>query len=335
MNEVDETGVKNKSLVRRLFNGDLGLAKTFWLYYFCVKLVVIICIELSERMLWVLPQSKYFYNILDILDVFIVIYFIAIIIPIWKSVQKYKGNVIYSVLAMTLVVLNAILTTATYILYTVNEENIRFREYELVETMNKGLPTMIGEGVMLNKIYVEDDSFVHVVKLIDQKESEILSSNYEEGKLNLIIELCSDEDTRSFMKAYSSMVYRFYDGNDVYVRDIEVTSDDCKNNVFFQEKDELPIMVDEVTQLNGIYLENNIAIYEFKILTVSGNDINMVALKNAIEPDIKRNVCSSEDNLEVMREFRGILYKYSDKNNEFMFSIPITLESCTNDNFSK
>lgn len=77
----------------RLFEGDIPLIKTYWIYFICVTNVLFrVAIASSSAMLYLLTA----------------IYVLFISVAVWRSSNKYKGRNIWAILAKIIIVLNVI-----------------------------------------------------------------------------------------------------------------------------------------------------------------------------------------------------------------------------------
>ena len=83
--ETNEPSEKDKikALLNDLWNGDVSLARTFWLYYFVGLLLVrIVAIAIG-------PAGA----------VLILGWTGFMVLPIWRSADKYSGNTLFALLA--------------------------------------------------------------------------------------------------------------------------------------------------------------------------------------------------------------------------------------------
>lgn len=82
---------KIKSVSKDLWEGNVPLVKTFWVYY-VVALVVLNIIKGTVMILGFLPD----------------VWSIIMVVPIWRAAGKYEGYVVYGVLARVFAVLSAL-----------------------------------------------------------------------------------------------------------------------------------------------------------------------------------------------------------------------------------
>ncbi len=94
-------------LLRQLWRGNISLARTFWLYYFGVAILF----KVGDKILTDGLFSSM--TVLDYLIIYLiigiqVIYFVFILIAVWRSATKYKGSVVWAALAKLGVIIGTI-----------------------------------------------------------------------------------------------------------------------------------------------------------------------------------------------------------------------------------
>ena len=91
---------KGKSFFHRLKNGDLGLAKTYWIYGVLVEILVNLFAGFVPSM-----------QVLAVLMVFFMIYKVVVIIGTWRAANRYEGDRKWAVMAKVATVFSAFSTT--------------------------------------------------------------------------------------------------------------------------------------------------------------------------------------------------------------------------------
>ena len=93
----------NKMFFKKLFDGDFGLVKTYWLFgvfgFFFANLAVI-SLELSK------VSIPYFFSML--LMVGYLAYYVLWLFATWNASNKYKGSKKWAIFAKIIVIINAI-----------------------------------------------------------------------------------------------------------------------------------------------------------------------------------------------------------------------------------
>lgn len=86
-----------------------------------------------------------------------------------------------------------------------------------------------------------------------------------------------------------------------------------------------PIMVDQYTQLdNAMTLPGNIFQYNYTLITITKDEVDLDTVKRYIEPGIINNVKTNPD-LKLYRDHETTLnYYYKDRNGEFVHKISVT-----------
>ena len=88
-----------------------------------------------------------------------------------------------------------------------------------------------------------------------------------------------------------------------------------------------PIMIDNATRLdNAIALPNNVFQYNYTLVKLVKDSVNIAELKNYLEPRIINNVKSNPD-MKAMRSFKTIMnYYYKDRKGIYLFTISVEPE---------
>ena len=84
----------------KLFNGDLPLYKSYWIYYFLGNFLVSAPLILIP----IFQIQKFFYTKSILLLIYLFYYFISCV-GVWKSSQKYKGNRFLASLARFIIII--------------------------------------------------------------------------------------------------------------------------------------------------------------------------------------------------------------------------------------
>ena len=96
----DNQEINKKGFLKRLMDGDFGLAKTYWLYGVLVNIVISLMFEIP-----VISESL---GLILILLLATIIYTISLMIGIWKAANRYTGKKVWAFLAKIAVVLGVI-----------------------------------------------------------------------------------------------------------------------------------------------------------------------------------------------------------------------------------
>ncbi len=92
-----------------------------------------------------------------------------------------------------------------------------------------------------------------------------------------------------------------------------------------------PIMIDKDTRLdNTIALPDNIFQYNYTLVNLEKQEINVGELKNYIEPNVINNVKTSPDMKDYRENRTTMVYYYKDKNGEFVLKINVSPEKYEN-----
>ncbi len=93
-----------------------------------------------------------------------------------------------------------------------------------------------------------------------------------------------------------------------------------------------PIMVDKETRLdNAVALPDKIFQYNYTLINIEKDNIDIKALEDYLEPILINGVKTSPE-LKIYRENKiTMAYNYKDKNGEFLFKISVTPGKYLND----
>ena len=88
-----------------------------------------------------------------------------------------------------------------------------------------------------------------------------------------------------------------------------------------------PLMVDQNTRLdNTMAMPNNIFVYNYTLVNLEKEKIDINEMKDFIEPNVINNMKTNPD-MKLYRENRTTMtYNYKDKNGEFLLKIEVTPE---------
>lgn len=93
------------NLIKKLWQGNIPLSRTFWLYGVCVNVLVVA--TMNYFLIYnkqALSTSVVYISIWAIIS-FSIIYFPYIFISIWRSSNKYEGHRVYAIAAKIVVII--------------------------------------------------------------------------------------------------------------------------------------------------------------------------------------------------------------------------------------
>jgi hypothetical protein len=106
----DSTEVKKKGFLKKLKDGDFGLAKTFWIYNILIGVVVQFMYAIIES---IEPSTSMFLMMIAV-SIIVVIYAIICLIGLWKAASKYTGPRVWPVLTKIWIVFAIIVNVAIF-----------------------------------------------------------------------------------------------------------------------------------------------------------------------------------------------------------------------------
>lgn len=224
--EINKSEETNKiNFVIRLFKGDISLAITYWVFGALIggvgARIILAIIEFNYLNLavaksgWILLQSVYWS---------IIAYSVFILISIWRSASKYKGDFIWTVLAKIAVILNVLLFVNN--LWMSNDTEYALNEE--VRIINKSLPTMVDSGTRLNYVSIQNGNIFYNYTLVN-----MLAADLDLERVNAVIQpqlktgACETKETRTLINEGRSMNYIYLDKNRSPAFKVIVNRSDC------------------------------------------------------------------------------------------------------------
>ena len=220
--------VKEKNFITRLFNGDISLAVTYWIFGVIIGNIIF-------GMLCSLIDAKYFELIPKVgilpINIFLLIglvYNIFILIAIYRSAVKYKGNKIWSILARILVIINTIFIISILVVTfrQITDPNIAMKKD--ISKLNKPLPRMIDNDTRLENVALVDKDIYFNYTMVN-----LLTADVDIAKVESIIApnikstQCQDAGLRPILNEGRKLVYVYMDKEGKLITKITVSKEDC------------------------------------------------------------------------------------------------------------
>ena len=220
--------VKEKNFITRLFNGDISLAVTYWIFGVIIGNIIL-------GMLCSLIDAKYFELIPKVgilpINIFLLIglvYNIFILIAIYRSAVKYKGNKIWSILARILVIINTIFIISILVVTfrQITDPNIAMKKD--ISKLNKPLPRMIDNDTRLENVALVDKDIYFNYTMVN-----LLTADVDIAKVESIIApnikstQCQDVGLRPILNEGRKLVYVYMDKEGKVITKITVSKEDC------------------------------------------------------------------------------------------------------------
>lgn len=230
LNTEDIHIAKSKeAFVTRLFQGDVPLPITYWVFNVLVgnfSLHVILTIIESKYI--EITSSKFGPFALQIFNIFVICYSVFMLVAIWRSARKYQGKAIWSTLARIAVVLGALTLIGNLVLRFEQRNNLELALIQEIEIVNKSLPKLIDEDTRLDHVLVQKKEVYYNYTLINwlstdldvQKFITIMTSRLKTTQ-------CNDNAARKSMNEDIVFVYMYRDKSGNPVAKIVVDKSDC------------------------------------------------------------------------------------------------------------
>ena len=220
--------IVKKSFISRLFNGDVSLSVTYWVFGVIIGNVVL-------GTLYSLIDAKYFEIASKIgtlpINIFLIItlaYNIFILIAIYRSAVKYTGNKIWSILARILVVINTIFSIGVFIttFSQISDPDMAIKRD--ISMLNKPLPRMIDKDTKLEKVTLVGKDIYFNYTMVN-----LLAADLDIPKVEAVISpniksaQCQDIGLRGILNEGRKLVYVYVDKDGNAITKIFVSKEDC------------------------------------------------------------------------------------------------------------
>lgn len=220
--------VKEKNFITRLFNGDISLAVTYWIFGVIIGNVIF-------GTLYSVIESKYIEIVSKIgtlpINIFIIItlaYNIFILIAIYRSAVKYNGNKIWSILARILVIINTIFSIGVLVVTfrQITDPNIFIKRD--ISMLNKNLPKMIDKDTRLDKVILIDKDISFNYTMVNLLATDLDIPKVESMmSANIKLEQCQNDGLKPILDEGRKLIYMYVDKEANAITKIIVSKEDC------------------------------------------------------------------------------------------------------------
>lgn len=220
---VDATP-RHSNYFARLFNGDLPLVITYWVWGALVGGLVFggtaAIIEYNYAAIVIQPYGALAINMFFW---FAIAAGTFIWVGIWRSAGKYRGGG-WGIVARVMVALGVISTVATF-LPSPNEEPGIAAEVQL---LSKSLPTMLDDTTRLDAVEYDSDTLMYFHTITDMRVAEIDVEFFQAAmQESLVNSLCNANDQRGMLKDGIAYAYAYADMDGEYIFDVVIAETDC------------------------------------------------------------------------------------------------------------
>ncbi len=220
-------------LFRRFIRGELGLAKTFWLYNILVSLIIYAPIQwLIQKSIFTI-QSTFAGTAIPIgFEILMLTYSVIATIALWRSANLYKGRRLWSRLTKGITVIGWIMLVLTYTLLLVADDENKLKRDMQILSLNQSLPVMIDSETRLDRISIEASDIVYSATLVNQTKDQVNRATFENQMFEQIkLNACHNTDTQKLFDNDYNMVYRYLDNNGIEVGEVKIKGLDCKGSL--------------------------------------------------------------------------------------------------------
>lgn len=117
--DVNVEAPKKRNFLLRLVSGDIGLAQTFWVYHIGISIVLVVLMMGIGSLVAdgnpTLATARTFFVMWLLLAGFTIPYTLVMLVAVCRSAIKYTGSRVYSVLAISLMVIGVVVNGPEFI----------------------------------------------------------------------------------------------------------------------------------------------------------------------------------------------------------------------------
>jgi hypothetical protein len=147
---------KQAGFVRRLFQGDISLPITYWIFNVLAGVVFQVVLKIIELNYFDITTTKIgAWSVIGFYW-FVVGYSIFILIAIWRSAGKYQGRAIWAGLSRVAVVLGTFGLVGNLIIGYEQNSDTDLALREEIKTLNASLPNMIDNDTRLDHVSIQE-----------------------------------------------------------------------------------------------------------------------------------------------------------------------------------
>ena len=233
-NDAESQVIKKQAgFVARLFQGDVSLPITYWIFGalignvgFQVALTIIEFnyLEITSTQVGAWSVMGFYWLAIG--------YSIFMLIAIWRSAGKYQGRAIWSGLARVAVVFGALAIIGNFMIGLQQGSNTDLALNEEIKMINKSLPSMIDNDTRLDHVSIQEKDVYYNYTLVKWLVADMDVSRFTSVMTpKLKTAQCANEETRPLLNEGRKLVYMYRDKASKPIAKIVIGKSDC----FLQE----------------------------------------------------------------------------------------------------
>lgn len=216
------------NIVTRLFNGDVSLVMTYWVWGGLVYgggfTLLNAILEANYMQVVTLPYGVFIVNSFYLIALAVGVF---IWIAIWRSAGKYQGGV-WGRAARVMVVIGVLVTLNVFMTATEDGEltDAVYGEQSLL--INKSLPMMIDESTRLESVTLTRTEYRYRNTMIDWTAAEVNKAEFMlRMRVSIAGQICDTRDTRAALESGVIYIYTYNDAVGDHIADVTLTVDNC------------------------------------------------------------------------------------------------------------
>ena len=227
----------------RLWRGELPLWQSYWIYGALGGLVLRFISPAITYFLVANSKSLSLFDIRAITYIWfaaVTFYTVVVLVGIWRSADNYRalhdGKTGYATLAKIGVVLGGLSLLGALAQFASNDDQIstlskgttpdeQMQYQAVISGLNADLPKMVDSITRLNKIDIQNGSFVYyetILKQFDDKAAALARI-----KLTIAAGLCKDADTVKSLNSGANYIYIYSDSKGLPIGQLTISKSDC------------------------------------------------------------------------------------------------------------
>jgi hypothetical protein len=226
---VKQSKEHKAGFVIRLFEGDVPLPITYWIFYvFIANCAYLVLSKIAENYYFSITSSTIGTWAYNGACAFVVVYWAFILTSIWRSAGKYQGRAAWASLARA----SAVLGVISVIGFVVSEFQIIGKTdlmlKDEIEMANESLPTMIDEGIRFDQVSIQDRDIHYKYTFIDLRAEEIDASKLR-GLMSPALKetSCKGKETSSLLKEGRKLTSSYHGRDNIHIATITIQESDC------------------------------------------------------------------------------------------------------------
>jgi hypothetical protein len=225
---------KQDNIFVRLFNGDISLPVTYWVWGALGGMGFAIVSVLLEENIFQISALPYGPSFLTTFYWIWIAYAVFVWIAIWRSADKHKGSGFWAGAAKVMVVLGVVSSIgqlATEFGSSSYSDTELYSDTKLAKdeaALNRGLPTMLTESLRVDSVELSPSEFRYYYTIVDQVVDDMNPGLFKlQTQVAVTQAACTENDSRRELESGIDYLYVYRDSVGSPVAEFRVVLSDC------------------------------------------------------------------------------------------------------------